>query len=145
MRKTGNPRKYCGLFVAGVCGLVLLCASQSWAGSGGPGYAQRLGGAQAPAPAAIAHYTYCFGGLAGTGYFSPVITSAPAAYKPEQASSLGIDFGAYLTKTLRVSNSGGQCFTSEAMATTVSAKKQREAELVYRKWKIVETTWTGNR
>ena len=43
--------KNSGLFVAGVCGLGLLCASPSWAGTGGPGWAQRL---QANTPASAA-------------------------------------------------------------------------------------------
>jgi hypothetical protein len=34
--------RYGGLFVASVCGLALLCTEQSWAGSGGPGWANRL-------------------------------------------------------------------------------------------------------
>ena len=57
---------------------------------------------------------------------------------------LGIAFGAYLTKTYGVgSDDGGQCTTSESMADTENAKKQRNAEFVWQKWKIVETEWGG--
>jgi len=51
-------------------GLALLCASQGWAGSSGPGWASRQTGAQAqaPVPAAKARYTYCIGGGMGTSY-----------------------------------------------------------------------------
>ena len=46
MRKTDriNPAKYSNVFVAGVGGLgLLLCASQVWAGTAGPGWASRQG------------------------------------------------------------------------------------------------------
>jgi hypothetical protein len=92
------------------------------------------------APVVEAHYSYCFGGLPKTIYFSSVVTSAPAANAPD----LNGPFGAYLTKTYGVgSNDGGQCMTSAAMADTVRGKKQREAEFVAKAWKIVETKWAG--
>jgi hypothetical protein len=118
-------------FSIAIFGLAVLCTSPGWAGGTGNGEAQT----------AKAHYTYCFGGLQSTVYFTPVITSAPTVEKPDP----GVPFGAYLTKTYGVgSNNGGQCFSSEAMADIVSAKKQREAEFVYKKWKIVEVEWKGN-
>jgi hypothetical protein len=123
------------LWVA-VFGLALLCTGQSWAGSSGNGADQRNG----VKPVPKTHYSYCFGGLRKKAYFSDVITSAPSVSKPD----LGIPFGAYLTKTYGTgSNNGGQCISSEVMADIVSAKKQREAELVWEKWTIVETKWTG--
>jgi hypothetical protein len=121
------------MFFASIAAEISAAAMPAQAGSTGHGIT----------PTATTHYTYCFGGGVGTAYFSPVLTSTAAAYKREQTSLLGIDFGAYLTKTLRVTNNGGQCFASETMANTVLMKKQREDELIYRKWKIVETKWTG--
>ena len=121
-----------------VCALAgMLAASMSAeAGTTGNGAAQRNG----VKPVAKAHYSYCFGGLRQTVYFSPVIASAPAITRPD----LSIPFGAYLTKTFGVgSNNGGQCIASEVRADIESAKKQREAEFVWRKWKIIETSWQG--
>ena len=126
-----------------VFALVLLCASQSWAGSSGPGWASRLNGAQAPVTAAKAQYTYCVGGLAGTYYFSSVITSAPTADIRHLNDKSEVLFDTYL-KTRGALNNGSGCYTSEKMATTMSAKKQREDQFVYMKYKIVETNWTGN-
>lgn len=119
-----------------ISGLALLCTSASLAGSTGNGWQQRVG---AQAPVATAHYTYCFGGLPRTAYFSAVFSSAP-----EQNGSLQTSFGGYLTDTLGVRNNGGMCFTSTTMNSAERGKKQREAELVWRKWTIVETKWTGN-
>ena len=128
-------------------GLAVLCASQSWAGSSGPGWASRQTGAQnqAPIPAAKARYTYCVGGGMGTSYFSSVITSAlgPPLVKPNQDSSLEHEFDAYL-KTMHVLNQGSTCITSLVMADIVRGRKQREDESAYMKYKIVETNWTGN-
>lgn len=119
-----------------IVGLGLLCASQSLAGTTGNGAAQRNG----IKPVPKAHYSYCFGGRPKTVYLSAVITSAPALNKP----GLDVPFGNYLTKTFgTASNNGGQCITSEVKADIESAKKQREAGFVWKKWKIVETKWTG--
>lgn len=41
------------ILAVGTIGLVVLCASQSWAGTAGPGWASRLNGAT-PAPSASA-------------------------------------------------------------------------------------------
>jgi hypothetical protein len=91
-------------------------------------------------PVAKTHYSYCFGGLRKTVYFSSVIASAPAANAP----NLNGPFGEYLTNTFGAgSNDGGQCITSEVMADTVNDKKRREAGFVARAWKIVETKWAG--
>lgn len=115
-----------------IAGLAIFSAAQAWAGTTGNGSAQRNG--------PKTHYSYCFGGLRETVYFSRIITSAPSVTKPD----LGIKFGAYLTKTYGVgSNNGGQCIVSESMADTTNGKKQREAEFVWRKWKIIETDWAG--
>jgi hypothetical protein len=123
-------------FSGAIIGLSLLCASQGLAGTTGNGADQRNG----TAPVAKTHYSYCFGGLRKTVYFSNVIESAPTVAKPD----LGIPFGAYLTKTFGVgSNDGGQCITSEVMADIANAKKQREAEFVAKTWKIIETKWSG--
>jgi hypothetical protein len=117
-------------FSVGVFGLALLCTSQALAGTSGNG----------TVPVAKTHYSFCFGGLQKTIYFSTVIVSAPTANGP----TLNGAYGRYLTKTYgATSNDGGQCITSEVMADTVNAKKQREADFVARKWKIVETTWAG--
>lgn len=118
-----------------VIGLALLCASQSWAGTAGNGWAQRNG----IKPVPKTHYTYCMGGLPKTAYFSSVIVSAPTLNKPD----LDAPFGTYLTKTLAVRNNGGMCYASDTMAGAVDGKKQREKELVWEKWKIVETKWKG--
>jgi hypothetical protein len=113
-----------------IIGLSLLCISQALAGTTGNG----------TTPVAKTHYSYCFGGLRKTVYFSSVIETAPAVNEPD----LNGPFGQYLTKTYGVgSNDGGQCMTSDVMADTVNAKKQREAEFVWKKWKIIETKWTG--
>ncbi len=117
-----------------VLGLALLCASQGWAGSTGNGWQQRTG---AQAPAASAHYTYCFGGLPKTAYFSAVFSSAPL-----ENGELKTSFGDYLG-TLGARNNGAMCFASDTMKGAEAGKKQREAELVWEKWKIVETGWTG--
>jgi hypothetical protein len=86
------------------------------------------------------HYSYCFGGRPKTVYFSSVIESAPAVNGPD----LNGPFGQYVTNTYGVgSNDGAQCITSDVMADIVNAKKQREAEFVWKTWKIVETKWTG--
>ena len=126
-----------------VFGLAVLCASQSWAGSGGPGWASRLTGAQAPA--ANTYYTYCYAGDAPThtAYFSAVITSAPAADGGALKSKSQVSFDTYL-KTVGARNSGALCIPNVVSANTMLGKKQREAELVSEKWKIVETNWTGN-
>jgi hypothetical protein len=90
--------------------------------------------------AAKAHYSYCFGGNQGTVYFSDVIASAPAVGNPE----LQAPFDAYLRQTYGpVASTGSTCVHSGAMADIVNAKKQREAEFVWKKWKIVETKWAG--
>jgi hypothetical protein len=117
-------------FSVGIIGLTLLCTSQALAGSSGNGWT----------PVAKTHYSFCFGGLQKTIYFSKVIVSAPTANRPVLTGA----FGSYLTKTFgATSNDGGQCITSEVMADTVNAKKQHEADFVARKWKIVETDWAG--
>jgi hypothetical protein len=57
MRKTVRiiPTKFNGRFIAGVGGMaLLLCVSQSWAGTGGPGWASRLNGST-PAPSSSAN------------------------------------------------------------------------------------------
>ncbi len=119
-----------------ILALALLGASPSLAGSSGNGAAQRNG----IKPVPKTHYTYCMGGLRKIVYFTPVITSAPSLNKP----GLDIPFGKYLTATYGIgSNNGGQCFSSEVKADIEGAKKQREAEFVWKKWKIVETKWTG--
>jgi hypothetical protein len=92
------------------------------------------------APVAKAHYSYCFGGLRKTVYFSSVIESAPAVNEPD----LNGPYGDFLTKTFGTgSNDGGQCITSDAMADAVNGKKKREAEFVWETWKVVETNWAG--
>jgi|SRR5579864_472261 len=122
-------------FSVAIIGLSLLCASQSWAGSMGNGADQRNG----TVPVAKTHYSFCFGGLRKTVYFSNVIESI-SVNRPNLSSL----FDAYLTKTFGVgSNDGGQCISSEVMADTANAKKQREAEFVTKTWKIVETKWAG--
>jgi hypothetical protein len=146
MRKTDriNPTKCWGLFVVSVGGLALLLyASQSWAGSAGPGWATRLNGAQTPATAAKTLYTYCVGGLAGTYYFCSIINSAPTADVRHLNDKSEVLFDTYL-KTRGALNNGSGCYTSQEMATAISAKKQREDQCVYMKYKIVETNWTGN-
>ena len=138
-------KKYNRLFIAGLGGLaLLLCTSQSWAGSSGPGWATRLNGAQAPA-AAKTYYTYCYAGDAPThtAYFSAVITSAPVADTREIKSESQVSFDAYL-KTVGARNSGALCIPNVVSANTMLGKKQREADLVSEKWKIIETNWTGN-
>jgi hypothetical protein len=47
--------KYSGTLLAGVCGVGLLCASPTSAGTGGPGWAQRLG---PNTPASLANTAY---------------------------------------------------------------------------------------
>ena len=139
------PTKYNRLVVAGVGGLaLLLVGSQSWAGSSGPGWASRLNGAQAPA-AAKTYYTYCYAGDAPThtAYFSAVITSAPAVDTHDLKGKSEASFDTYL-KTVGARNSGALCIPNVVSANTMLGKKQREAELVSEKWKIVETNWTGN-
>ena len=126
-----------------VFGLAVLCASQSWAGSSGPGWASRLNGAQAPA--AMTYYTYCYGGDAPThtAYFSAVITSAPVTDIGDLKGKSQVSFDTYL-KTLGDRNSGSSCISTTVSANGALGKKQREADLVSEKWKIVETNWTGN-
>jgi hypothetical protein len=117
-------------FSVATIGLALLCTSQALGGASGNG----------TVPVAATHYSFCFGGLQKTIYFSNVIVSAPTPKRP----LLNAAFGSYLTKTFgATSNDGGQCITSEVMADTENAKKQREADFVARKWKIVEITWAG--
>ena len=146
MRKTLriNAAKFNGHFIAGVGGLaLLLCASQSWAGSSGPGWASRLTGAQPLA--AKTYYTYCYAPdtLTATAYFSAVITSAPTANAGDLKSKSQVSFDTYL-KTVGARNSGALCIPNVVSANTMLGKKQREADLVSEKWKIVETNWTGN-
>jgi hypothetical protein len=126
-------------------GLAVLCTSQVWAGSSGPGWASRLNGAQAPVTAAKPYYTYCYAGDAPThtAYFSAVITSAPVADAREIKSKSQVSFDTYL-KTVGARNSGAMCIPNVVSASTMLGKKQREADLVSEKWKIVETNWTGN-
>jgi hypothetical protein len=126
-----------------IVGLTVLCASQGWAGGSGPGWATRLNGAQAPA--ANTYYTYCYAGDAPThtAYFSAVITSAPAADGGDPKSKSQVAFDTYL-KTVGARNSGALCIPNVVSANTMLGKKQREADLVSEKWKIVETNWTGN-
>ena len=126
-----------------VCGLALLCASQVWAGGSGPGWASRQTGAQAPG--ANTYYTYCYAGDAPThtAYFSAVITSAPVADVRDIKGKSQVSFDTYL-KTVGARNSGALCIPNVVSANTMLGKKQREADLVSEKWKIVETNWTGN-
>jgi Na+/citrate or Na+/malate symporter len=129
LNQTGG-RHVAKTFWVAIVGLALLCTSPAMAGSSGNGWA----------PVSKTHYSFCFGGLQKTIYFSNVIVSAPAANRPE----LNGPFGNYLTKTFGAnSNDGGQCITSEVMADTANAKKQREAAFIARKWKIVEINWAG--
>ena len=116
-----------------ILGLGLVCASQGWSGTTGNGSATQ----------ATTHYTYCFGGHPDIAYFSAVITSAPAADNHDLNGRFQTAYGNYLTHTLGVVNNGGQCFTSDAMVSAVNGKKQHEAELLWRKWTIVETKWAG--
>lgn len=120
-----------------IVGLALLCASPSLAGTGGPGWATRLNGARAPA--AKTQYLYCVRGLSKDVYFSSVFVSATSK------SGLNSLFGTYLAKTLNVPDGGGtgMCFLSTSMADAVKGKKQREAQFVEAKRKIVETNWAG--
>ena len=124
-------------------GLSVLCVSQSWAGSSGPGWASRLNGAQAPA--AKTYYTYCYASYAATAtaYFSAVFTSASVANMGDLKGKSQVSFDTYL-KTLGARNTGSSCISTTESANGVLGKKQREAELVSEKWKIVETNWTGN-
>ena len=124
-------------------GLAVLCASQVWAGGSGPGWASRQTGAQAPA--ANAYYTYCYAGDAPThtAYFSAVIPSAPVAEVRDIKSKSQVSFDTYL-KSVGARNSGALCIPNVVSANSVLGKKQREADLVSEKWKIVETNWTGN-
>ena len=86
-------------FLVATIGLALLCTSQALAGSTGNGWDQRNGAA----PVAKTHYSYCFGGLPNTVYFSSVIESAPTVNKPD----LNGTFGKYLTKTFGVGSNDG--------------------------------------
>ena len=89
---------------------------------------------------AMTHYSFCFGGNRGIVYFSGVIQSAPATQSPE----LHVPFDKYISQTYGpVANTGSTCIDSEAMAIAVNEKKKREAEFVWKKWKIVETAWAG--
>ena len=123
-------------------GLAVLCTSQSWAGSSGPGWASRLNGAQAPG--ANTYYTYCYAGDAPThtAYFSAVFSSAPVADGRDIKSKSQVSFDTYL-KTVGARNSGAMCIPTTVSANGMIGKKQREADLVSERWKIVETNWTG--
>ena len=122
-----------GMWLWGGVAAVLATATPAEAGTTGNGSATQ----------ATTQYTYCFGGHPDVAYFSAVIVSAPAADNHDLNGTFQTAFGNYLTHTLGVVNNGGQCFTSDAMALSVNGKKQHEAELVWRKWKIVETNWAG--
>ena len=103
-----------------------------------PAQAGSTGNGTVEAPKA--HYCYCFGGNQGIVYFSGVIASAPAVGNPE----LQAPFDKYLRQTYGpVSSTGSTCIASGAMVDILNAKKQREAEFVWKKWKIVETEWAG--
>jgi opacity protein-like surface antigen len=118
------------LLAATIAAAVAVTVTSAEAGSTGNGTVE----------AAKAHYSYCFGGNQGTVYFSSVIASAPAVGNPELQSP----FDKYLHQTYGpVSSTGSTCIASGVVADIVNAKKQREAEFVYRKWKIVETKWAG--
>lgn len=117
------------LMVSAVVGIAVI-AMPAEAGSTGNGTVE----------AVKAHHSYCFGGNQGIVYFSGVIASAPAVGNPE----LQAPFDKYLHQTYGpVSSTGSTCIASGAMADILNAKKQREAEFVWRKWKIVETKWTA--
>ena len=118
------------LLTASIAVGVALAAMPAQAGSTGNGTVE----------ATKAHYSYCFGGNQGIVYFSGVIASAPAVGNPE----LQVPFDGYLHQTYGpVASTGSTCIHSEAMTDILNAKKQREAEFVWKKWKIVETKWTG--
>ena len=89
---------------------------------------------------AMTHYSFCFGGNRGIVYFSGVIQSAPAIQSPE----LHVPFDKYISQTYGpLANTGSTCIDSEAMPIALNEKKKREAEFVWKKWKIVETAWAG--
>ncbi len=118
------------LFAAWTTAMVAGAALPALAGSTGNGTVE----------AAQTHYSYCFGGNRGKGivYFSGVITSAPAAGAP----ALSAPFDGYLHQTYGpTSSTGSTCVASVAMADILNAKKKREAEFTWEKWKIVETNW----
>ncbi len=121
-----------------VCGLALLCVSQSWAGSMGNGAAQRRAAFGLPPQGATTNYVFCYGGNPHTVYFSPVFAAASTRGIP----SLSAAYGRYLTQMGYMAD-GGQCIHASASADASAAKRRQESE--FRSGRnIIETTWSGN-
>lgn len=119
------------------CGLAMLCASQSWAGSTGNGWSQRPTAAGVPAEGAQTQYVFCYGANPKTAYFSSVFSVASTRDMP----GLGTAYDHYLTQ-MGYRTNGGQCIHADATTLASAEKMRRESEL--RPRKIIETSWSGS-
>ena len=128
MRKTVRiiPTKFNGHFIAGVGGLVLLlCASQSWAGMTGNGSGPAMG-----------QFTFCYGGNPNVVYFTQVMPLAPTMSAP----NLGVSFADYVQATYRLPSIDRQRCVTGSSSGDVAAERQRYKGM-FGTAKIVEINW----
>ena len=124
-------------FVITVFGLVVLCASQVWAGSSGPGWASRLTGAVNPP--AKTHYAFCYARDPKVVYLTQVITLAPTVSTP----GLARPYANYIQTTYGESiYRMSRCIDANSNADAL-AEKQRYKES-FGTTRLIEIEWAGN-
>jgi hypothetical protein len=112
-----------------IVGLASICASQSWAGSTGNGWAQP----------AETQYAFCYGGNVKVVYISGIITVASTASMP----NLGVAYGDYVKTTYGLPGLDRQrCVTAGSIADA-TAEKQRYKQM-FGTTKLVEIEWAGD-
>jgi len=124
-------------FAMVVLGLLVLFASQGWAGSGGPGWASRLTGAGLPP--AKTHYTFCYARDPKVVYLTQVITLAPTVSAPSLAGA----YANYIQTTYGASvYRMSRCIAADSNADAV-AEKQRY-KVMFGTTRLIEIEWAGN-
>lgn len=107
--------------------LVLVCTSQSLAGTMGNGSAQRNG-----------HYAFCYAGNPNVVYFTQVITLGQGVSAP----NLGVQYGDYIKKTYGVPTIDRERCVTAATSDAATAEKQRYMGMLGTT-KLVEIQWAG--
>ena len=128
-------------FAMVVFGLLVLYASQGWAGSMGNGAAQRRAAAGLPPEAAKTQtqYAFCYAGNPKVVYITQVITLPPA----ESAGNLGVTYRDFVkTKYGIPSIDRERCVTANSNADA-AAEKQRYLGM-FGRTKLIEIEWAGH-
>ena len=109
-------------------GLLVLCASQGWAGTSGNG---------SPRPA-TGQFTFCCGGNVKVVYFTQIMTLAPTMNAP----NLGISFGNYVKATSGLPSIDRERCVAGNSGADLAAERERYKGM-FGKTKVVEINWAG--